>query len=147
MNQMLRPLLCPSLSRLSLLGLLLVATGCASATAPTPTGPYSATDIVVGTGAQAVTGNRITVSYTGWLYDPTKVENKGTQFDSGASFAFTLGSAQVIRGWDQGVPGLRIGGLRRLVLPPDLAYGSRGSGSSIPPNATLVFDVKLLSIQ
>ena len=143
---MLRYFLRPSLARLSLLALLLAVTGCASTTAPTPTGPYSATDIVVGTGAQAVTGNRITVSYTGWLYDPTKVENKGTQFDSGASFAFTLGAAQVIRGWDQGVPGLRVGGLRRLVLPPDLAYGSRGSGSSIPPNATLVFDVRLLSI-
>lgn len=143
---MLRSALRPSLARLSLVGLLLAATGCSSATAPTPSGPYSATDIVVGTGAQAATGNRITVSYTGWLYDPAKLENKGTQFDSGASFMFTLGSGQVITGWDQGVPGMRIGGQRRLVLPPALAYGSRGSGSAIPPNATLVFDVKLLSI-
>ena len=125
---------------------MLAAMGCATPTAPTPTGPYSSTDIVAGTGAQAVTGNRVTVSYTGWLYDPAKLENKGAQFDSGASFTFVLGSGQVIKGWDQGVPGMRVGGQRRLVLPANLAYGSSGAGAIIPPNATLVFDVTLLSI-
>jgi FKBP-type peptidyl-prolyl cis-trans isomerase FkpA len=123
-----------------------VGAGCKSS--PTqPSAPYSSTDLTTGTGPQANSGNRVTVAYTGWLYDPSKTDNKGSQFDSSGSFSFTLGAGQVIKGWDQGVPGMRVGGQRRLVLPPDLAYGSTGAGSAIPANATLVFDITLLGVQ
>jgi FKBP-type peptidyl-prolyl cis-trans isomerase FkpA len=114
-----------------------------------PRGEFSQTDIRVGTGADAVPGRRLTVHYTGWLFDPTRPEQKGSQFDSSAGrapFSLTLGAGQVIRGWDQGVVGMKAGGLRRLVLPPELAYGASGSGP-IPPNATLVFDIELLDVQ
>jgi FKBP-type peptidyl-prolyl cis-trans isomerase FkpA len=124
--------------------------GCANAPAsPTVTAPYSQIDLAIGTGADALTGSTLTVDYTGWLYDASKPEQKGLQFDSSAgrsAFTFTLGSGQVIKGWDQGIPGMRTGGRRRLVIPPSLAYGDTRSGP-IPPNATLVFDVTLVSIQ
>ena len=116
---------------------------------PTITAPFAQTDLLLGTGADALTGNTLTVDYTGWLYDASKADQKGLQFDSSAGrtpFTFTLGSGQVIRGWDQGIPGMRIGGRRRLVIPPSLAYGDMRSGP-IPPNATLVFDITLISIQ
>ena len=139
------------------LGLVLaVAAGvtlaaCGSPTSPssfqTSTGTYTQTDLTTGTGATAVTGNRVTVAYTGWFYDTSRPDGKGNSFDSSTGFSFTIGAGQVIAGWDQGVPGMRVGGQRRLILPPNLAYGSRGSGSVIPPNATLVFDITLLSIQ
>jgi FKBP-type peptidyl-prolyl cis-trans isomerase FkpA len=117
-------------------------------TAPTtPAPPYSQTDLVVGTGAAAVSGNQVTVAYTGWLYDATRPDSKGTQFDSNPSFSFRLGTGAVIRGWDQGVPGIRVGGQRRLVLPPDLAYGSSGRPPTIPANSTLVFDITLNAVQ
>lgn len=90
----------------------------------------------------------MTVHYTGWLYDPAGPEQKGQQFDSsigGQPFAFTLGSGLVIAGWDRGVAGMRVGGRRRLVIPAELAYGSSGRGG-IPPNATLVFDIELLTV-
>lgn len=119
-----------------------------SATAPaTSRAPYSQTDLVVGTGTQVVAGNRATVAYTGWLYDANRADGKGTQFDSASSFTFTLGTGSVISGWDQGVSGMRVGGQRRLVIPPELAYGSSSPGPGIPPNATLVFDITLLSVQ
>jgi FKBP-type peptidyl-prolyl cis-trans isomerase FkpA len=123
-----------------------------SPTAPsTPSAPFSQTDLRVGTGTEAVAGRTLTVNYTGWLYDPGQAENKGRQFDSSAGrqpFAFRLGAGGVIRGWDQGLVGMRVGGQRRLVIPPDLAYGSQGAGNgAIPPNATLVFDVELLDVQ
>ena len=111
-----------------------------------PSAPYSATDLREGTGATATQGRTITVSYTGWLYDPTKPESKGAQFDSSANFSFPLGVGRVIAGWDQGVAGMKVGGQRRLIIPPDLAYGSAGR-SPIPPNATLVFDIALTSVQ
>ena len=107
--------------------------------------PYSQTDLVVGTGTQAFSPARITVAYTGWLYDSARPEGKGNQFDSQASYSFQLGTNSVIRGWEQGVPGMRVGGQRRLVIPSDLAYGSAGR-SPIPPNAPLVFDITLNSI-
>jgi len=118
-------------------------------TAPsTSSGPYTQTDLVVGTGAAANNGNRVTVSYTGWLYDTSKPLGKGNQFDSNTGFAFTLGAGQVIRGWDQGVLGMRVGGQRRLIIPPELAYGaSSPDPSRIPPNATLLFDITLLNVQ
>jgi FKBP-type peptidyl-prolyl cis-trans isomerase FkpA len=111
--------------------------------------PYSQTDIRVGTGAEALAGRRISVHYAGWLYDASAPENKGRQFDTslgGAPYPFTLGAGMVIRGWDQGVAGMRVGGQRRLVIPPQLAYGAEGRGSAIPPNATLVFDIELLEV-
>jgi FKBP-type peptidyl-prolyl cis-trans isomerase FkpA len=127
-----------------------LASACgASPTSPTPattSAPYSQVDVVVGTGTVVNTGSRVTVAYAGWLHDSSKTDAKGTQFDTSTSFAFQVGLGQVIKGWDQGVPGMRVGGTRRLVLPPDLAYGSSGAGP-IPPNATLVFDISLLSVQ
>jgi FKBP-type peptidyl-prolyl cis-trans isomerase FkpA len=115
---------------------------------PTTSAPYSQTDLVVGTGTVAAPGNLVTVSYTGWLHDSNRPDAKGTQFDSSASFQFRLGTGAVIRGWDQGVPGMRVGGQRRLVIPPDLAYGNQSPpGSIIPPNATLVFDITLNNVQ
>jgi FKBP-type peptidyl-prolyl cis-trans isomerase FkpA len=127
---------------------MVVACGSDNPTAPTSTtsAPYSQTDLVVGTGSTAVAGSFITVAYAGWLHDSSKPDAKGAQFDSGANYPFQLGVGRVIRGWDLGVVGMRVGGQRRLVIPPDLAYGSSGSGP-IPPNATLVFDVTLNSVQ
>ena len=116
-------------------------------TVATSVGTYTQTDLVVGSGAVATTGNRVTVAYTGWLYDTSRPDGKGTSFDASTSFSFTIGSGQVIAGWEQGVPGMRVGGLRRLILPPNLAYGNRSPGAGIPPNATLVFDITLNSIQ
>ena len=123
------------------------ACGDSSPTAPasTSSAPYSQTDLVVGTGTQAAVGDRVTVAYTGWLYDSSRADGKGTQFDSRTSFPFTIGVG-VIRGWSQGVAGMRVGGQRRLVIPPELAYGNSSPGPGIPPNATLVFDITLLSV-
>lgn len=109
------------------------------------------TDLVVGQGAEATSGSKVTVHYTGWMYDYTRPEKKGTAFDSsrksGQPFSFVLGQRQVIAGWDQGVTGMRVGGQRRLVIPSALAYGDRGAGGVIAPGATLVFDVELLGVQ
>jgi FKBP-type peptidyl-prolyl cis-trans isomerase FkpA len=120
--------------------------GTDSSTSPTPpTAPFSATDIREGTGATATQGRTVTVSYTGWLYDPSKPESKGAQFDSQASFTFQLGAGRVIAGWEQGIAGMKVGGQRRLIIPPNLGYGSQMVGT-IPPNSTLVFDVMLLNV-
>ena len=125
--------------------------GNSSPTAPTtiPPQPFTMTDLRAGTGAEAVNGKRLTVNYAGWLYSTSAAENKGTLFDTSVGrspFAFTLGAGSVIRGWDQGLAGMKVGGLRRLVIPPELAYGASGSGS-IPPNSNLVFEVELLDVQ
>jgi len=117
-----------------------------SVTSPSAVVPFSQLDLVVGTGAAAATGSRVTVSYGGWLYDATQPNAKGRQFDASTGFTFTLGAGQVIRGWDQGVVGMRVGGQRRLIIPPDLAYGSQGVPGVIPANATLVFDIALLGV-
>jgi FKBP-type peptidyl-prolyl cis-trans isomerase FkpA len=115
---------------------------------PTTSAPYSQTDLVVGTGATATPGSLVTVAYTGWLHDSSRPDAKGTMFEMNPSFPFRLGTGAVIRGWDQGVAGMRVGGQRRLVLPPELAYGAGGAGGGvIPPNATLVFDITLNSVQ
>jgi FKBP-type peptidyl-prolyl cis-trans isomerase FkpA len=118
-----------------------------------PTSPsavaFSQTDLRLGTGATAAAGNSLTVNYTGWIYDPSKADFKGIQFDSTAAagpFTFTLGGASVIAGWDQGLPGMKVGGIRQLIIPPSLAYGNVRNGA-IPPNAALVFEVELLSIK
>jgi FKBP-type peptidyl-prolyl cis-trans isomerase FkpA len=117
-----------------------------SPSAPTPpSAAFSQTDLREGTGATATQGRSVMVSYTGWLYDPTRPESKGTQFDSSSMFSFVLGVGNVIRGWDLGVVGMRVGGQRRLIIPPDLAYGS-AARTGIPANSTLVFDVMLLNV-
>jgi FKBP-type peptidyl-prolyl cis-trans isomerase FkpA len=131
---------------------LLAIAGCGKDTpsgpSPTTSAPYSQTDLVVGTGTIAAAGNNVTVAYTGWLHDSSKPDAKGTQFDSGPNFTFRLGTGAVIRGWDQGVAGMRVGGQRRLVIPPELAYGSNSPDTTrIPQNATLVFDVTVNSVQ
>jgi peptidylprolyl isomerase/FKBP-type peptidyl-prolyl cis-trans isomerase FkpA len=118
--------------------LLLTACGSTSNNNPTsPSGQLVVEDIAVGTGATAAAGDSLTVNYTGTFTD-------GRTFDSG-KFTFALGAGQVIKGWDQGLVGMKVGGKRKLTIPPDLAYGSQGSGP-IPPNTTLVFVVELLSI-
>jgi FKBP-type peptidyl-prolyl cis-trans isomerase FkpA len=110
-----------------------------------------ATDTVVGQGVAAAPGAKVSVHYSGWLYDHTKPDQKGTEFDSsrkhGSPFEFTLGKGQVIPGWDQGVSGMKVGGQRRLVIPSYLAYGDSGAGGVIPPGATLVFDVELMDVK
>jgi len=107
-------------------------------------------DRVVGTGTEATPGSRVTVHYTGWLYEKSRPEAKGAEFDSsrksGRPFSFRLGAGDVIAGWDQGVAGMKVGGQRRLVIPAALGYGSKGAGGVIPPNATLLFDVELLDV-
>ena len=104
-------------------------------------------DEVVGTGPEPRAGQTVNVHYTGWLYDQGA---KGAKFDSsrdrGKPFSFRLGEGQVIGGWDQGVATMHVGGKRTLIIPPELGYGARGAGGVIPPNATLMFDVELLSI-
>ena len=115
--------------------------------APTTSAPYSQTDLVVGTGALAGPGSQVTVAYTGWLHDSSRPDAKGRQFDSNLAFPFRLGTGAVIRGWDQGVSGMRVGGQRRLVIPPDLAYASDGKGDAIPPNQSLVFLVSLTKVE
>ena len=108
-------------------------------------------DTVVGEGREAEPGFNVTVHYTGWLYDPSKPDGKGQKFDSSVDrqdpFVFYLGGGQVIRGWDEGFAGMKVGGKRTLIIPPDYGYGARGAGGVIPPNATLIFDVELLGIK
>ncbi len=107
--------------------------------------PFSTEDLSVGTGQEAMPGDTLSVNYTGWLYDPNAAENKGTQFDSG-DFSFVLGAGQVIAGWDQGLVGMRVGGRRRIVIPPDLGYGADGRPPTIPGDATLLFEVELVGV-
>jgi FKBP-type peptidyl-prolyl cis-trans isomerase FkpA len=132
----------------------LAVSGCKSDDNPTgPTDPsvglnvaFSATDLTVGTGAEAITGRNVTLQYSGWLYHPNAPDNKGTHFQTGTYGPFVLGTT-VIAGWNQGIPGMRVGGVRRLVIPPALGYGATGSPPTIPPNATLLFEVTLLAAQ
>jgi FKBP-type peptidyl-prolyl cis-trans isomerase FkpA len=129
--------------------------------APSPAAGVSKMDATVtmlkkidtkqGTGAEATKGRPVVVHYTGWLYDPAQPEGKGRKFDSSLDrrdpFVFPLGQGHVIRGWDEGVAGMKVGGKRTLIIPADMGYGARGAGGVIPPNATLVFDVELLEIR
>jgi FKBP-type peptidyl-prolyl cis-trans isomerase FkpA len=126
-----------------------VAAGCGESPNAPSTAPYKQTDVRVGTGAEATSGAVVTVIYTGWLYAAARLDGKGVQFDTsigGDPFAFTLGQGQVIAGWDQGIAGMKVGGLRRLVIPPSLGYGPVRYGP-IPPDATLVFDIELTDVQ
>jgi FKBP-type peptidyl-prolyl cis-trans isomerase FkpA len=122
----------------------------AGAPAPQPMG-LVITDLKAGTGPAIEKGQQAVVHYTGWLYSESAPDTKGTKFDSsvdrGEPFSFPLGGGRVIRGWEEGVLGMQVGGQRRLIIPPDMAYGERGAGGVIPPNATLVFDVELLQIR
>ena len=138
--------------------LLLVATLLLFACTPTPTA-YTGGDVaalqridqVAGTGPEAVSGRKVTVHYTGWLHEQTAADKHGLKFDSSRDrnepFTFVLGAGQVIRGWDEGVAGMRVGGKRTLLLPAEYGYGERGAGGVIPPGASLVFDVELLGVE
>ena len=101
-------------------------------------------DVVVGTGAEAVKGKTVSVHYTGWLTDGKKFDSSK---DHGQPFQFPLGRGHVIRGWDDGVQGMKVGGKRKLTIPPELGYGAQGAAGVIPPNATLVFEVELLGVR
>jgi FKBP-type peptidyl-prolyl cis-trans isomerase FkpA len=107
-------------------------------------------DTVVGTGKEAVSGTNVVVHYTGWLHNPAAADLHGTKFDSSVGrgpFTFPLGGGRVIKGWDEGVAGMKVGGKRTLIIPSDMAYGKRGAANVIPPDATLVFDVELLDVK
>lgn len=120
-----------------------------SPTLPSSSAPYSQVDLLNGTGAEAAAGNTLTVNYTGWLYDPSKPDNKGLQFDSsvgGDPFLFILGTQSVIAGWDRGLVGMKVGGIRRLVIPPSLGYGDIRN-HSIPAYSTLVFEIELVEVK
>jgi FKBP-type peptidyl-prolyl cis-trans isomerase FkpA len=132
------------------LGLLVVAltSGCVAATTPSRTPEYSQVDISLGAGAEATAGTEVTVEYTGWLHDPLRLDSKGAVFDSSIGrgpFTFRLGTGSVIEGWERGVPGMKVGGVRRLIVPPSLAYGAPRNGP-LPPYATLVFEIELTAV-
>ena len=130
-----------------------MATGCGSS----PTSPsssssgvtFSSVDLTVGNGDTVVKGDRIKVWYTGWIYVKSAPGNKGQSFDSNRDrelFRYIVGTGHVIEGWDQGVPGMKAGGIRRLIIPPELAYGSQGQGP-IPPGASLIFEIEVVEVE
>jgi FKBP-type peptidyl-prolyl cis-trans isomerase FkpA len=130
--------------------LALVVSGCSDSnstpTAPSTNVPFSTVDLRVGTGAEATTGRLVNVNYSGWVYDSAGTDNKGSRFDAG-NFSFTIGTG-VIPGFSQGVTGMKVGGLRRITIPPGLAYGNQPPpNSGIRANETLIFEVELLSVQ
>lgn len=140
------------------LTLTLALAGCDRAKAPTPapaatdaaaTVAFQKIDSVAGTGKEATAGTTAVVNYTGWLYEPNAQLQRGTQFDSSigrSPFSFPLGGGQVIKGWDEGVQGMKVGGKRTLIVPASMGYGDSGVGP-IPPNATLIFEVELLDVR
>jgi FKBP-type peptidyl-prolyl cis-trans isomerase FkpA len=134
----------------------LAAAGCNNNGGGSPTDPsqvtveFSTTDLVVGTGPQAVVGNAVTVHYTGWLYNPAATNSKGNQFDTSLDgdppLSVIIGVSNIIPGFQQGLLGMSVGGKRRIYIPPSLAYGSGGAGP-IPPNASIVFEIEMLTLQ
>jgi FKBP-type peptidyl-prolyl cis-trans isomerase len=144
-------------SPLRLIGVILLTGMIAACDAGPGAAPPSAVnsmqsvELKAGSGAELTSGKMAVVQYTGWLYDAAATDNKGKQFDSsrksGQPFRFPAGAGQVIKGWDQGVLGMKIGGSRRLIIPADLAYGDSGAGGVIPPGAALVFDIDLVAIE
>jgi len=144
----------PILSRLVLALAGLLALAACTPPGPPPGGSVAALEKVddrPGQGSEARPGQKVTVHYTGWLYDERNADRRGRKFDSsldrGQPFSFVLGAGQVIRGWDEGVAGMKVGGKRTLFIPADLAYGRRGAGRVIPPQASLVFEVELLGTE
>ena len=134
---------------LVLLAALVAGVGCGKKAPTEPDDNLSVllSDLTVGSGTTATAGRYVTVNYTGWLQDTTKTDGKGTQFDASTTpYSFFLGFGQVIPGWDLGVPGMKVGGKRRLIVPPGLAYGSTTNGP-IPGGSTLIFDIELVSVQ
>ena len=132
------------------MALALAAAGCggsdSSPTAPSSNQPFSITELRVGTGAEATVGRNVTVNYSGWIWDSLGTDHKGSRFDAG-TFPFTVGQG-VIPGFSQGVTGMRVGGLRRVVIPPNLGYGNNPPpNSSIRANETLIFEIELVSVQ
>ena len=113
----------------------------------TDSAPFQVIDLREGDGAVAANGYRLTVDYAGWLYDASRPDGKGRQFDVGNGLALDLGFGQVLEGWDEGLVGMRENGERRLIIPPEMAYGEEGARPRIPPNATLLFDITLISVQ
>jgi len=139
---------------IALLPLVAVAACGASSTTspslpPTSVGVFTTTDLTVGTGATAVVGSRVTTTYAGWLYDAGKPFGKGAQFDPGPGpLTFVVGAGTLVRGFEQGVVGMNVGGQRRVIIPPELAYGNQSPDpTKIPPNATLVFEITLTAVQ
>jgi FKBP-type peptidyl-prolyl cis-trans isomerase FkpA len=134
-----------------LVGLMSACGGKPAAVPPSPVTSMQSVELKAGTGDSIAPGKIAVVQYTGWLYEATAKDNKGKQFDSsrnqGQPFRFPLGAGNVIKGWDQGVIGMKIGESRRLIIPADLAYGDSGAGGVIPPGATLVFDIDLVAIE
>lgn len=143
------------MKRAVLIMTLLAAAGCGSSSTsatnspPTSVGVFTSTDLVIGTGATAVVGSSVTVTYAGWLYDTGKPNGKGAQFDPGPGpLSFVIPDRQYLAAFEQGVVGMKVGGQRRLVLPPELAYAnSPPNGSIIPQNATIVFDITLTAVR
>jgi FKBP-type peptidyl-prolyl cis-trans isomerase FkpA len=131
------------------LGLSVLFAACGEApTEPSHFAPFARSDLRLGAGDEATAGRTVRVHYTLWLYSATVADNKGVRVESSVGqtpFAFTLGSGEVIQGWNEGVTGMRVGGLRRLVVPPSLGYGEERNGV-IPPNATLLFEIELLDV-
>ena len=128
---------------------LLLATAACGDSPTSPAPAFAQTDLRAGSGTAAASGSNLTVTYTGWLYDGSRTDQKGLQFDSnvgGPPFTFTLGIGRVIAGWDQGLVGIQPGGIRRLVIPPSLAYGSKRTGP-VPPNSTLLFEVEVTAVE
>ena len=136
----------PIVVALSTLSTLSSAACVGSPTTATTSAPFSQTDVTIGTGAAAVSGNTLAVTYTGWLFDSSQPSSQGAQFDTSNNYSFVLGNGTVIPGWDQGLLGMKVGGRRRLVIPPSLAYGDTRR-NILPPNATLLFDITLISVQ
>ncbi|MBI2187523.1 MAG: FKBP-type peptidyl-prolyl cis-trans isomerase [Acidobacteria bacterium] len=139
------------LTRGPLVIMILLAAGCGSSTETGTVSELIKADARAGSGAEAQAGRTVTVHYTGWLYDASRPDHKGAKFDSSRDrnepFTFNLGAGEVIRGWDEGVAGMKVGGQRTLTIPPAMGYGARGAGGVIPPNATLLFDVELLDVR
>jgi FKBP-type peptidyl-prolyl cis-trans isomerase FkpA len=143
------------MKRALLLVTLLAAAGCGSSSTsasglpPTSVGVFTLTDLVLGTGATVVVGSRVTATYAGWLYDTGKPFGRGAQFDPGPGpLNFVVGSGTLVAGFEQGVIGMKVGGQRRVIIPPALAYGaSPPAGTIIPPNATLVFEIAVTAVQ
>jgi FKBP-type peptidyl-prolyl cis-trans isomerase len=156
---MMPPMASKQFTKFTLIALVAVIAGCgsksdapATSAAPPAVTALQSVTLKPGTGATIAGGQMAVVQYTGWLYEAGATDHKGKQFDSSRTagrdaFKFPVGTGSVIKGWDQGVLGMKIGESRRLTIPPDLAYGDSGTGGIIPPGATLVFDVELIGIE